>query len=179
MVVTIGPAEDGPRSKVTVQDALRVLEAAQVANAGHFVVVSEPGAKNDGPLAGISAFFSSLFSGGSVAQDAYLIDSVVESDLTFTVIKTGSTEGVDDASQDTSNLVVSAEGASDTGGKVNVAPIENLLLNCLLLLPFPVSIQNQKPCRISCGGWVSILTELPQSTPFWQYSARRLSQAWV
>jgi hypothetical protein len=75
--------------------------------------------------------------------------------------------------------VVSAEGASDTGGKVNVVPIENLLLNCLLLLPFPVSIQNQKPCRISCGGWVSILTELPQSTPFWQYSAGRLSQAWV
>jgi hypothetical protein len=127
VVVTIGPAEDGPRSKVTVEDALRVLEAAQVANAGHFIVVSEPGAKNDGPLAGISAFFSSLFSGGSVAQDAYLIDSVVESDLTFTVIKTGSTEGVDDASQDTSNLVVSAEGASDTGGKVSKIQIASVV----------------------------------------------------
>lgn len=97
-----------------------MLEAAELANAGHFVVVCKSGAgsSNEGPLSGISTFFSNLFNRGLASGDADIIERVVETDLNFTVIKTGSTEGVDDYSPETSNLVVAAEGASDTGGKV-------------------------------------------------------------
>jgi len=122
VVVTVGPVEDGPRGQVSVDDALRVLEAAQLANVNHFVAVYEPGTGivADGPLAGIASFFSNLFGRGAGAKDdMYLLDSLAETDLNYTFIRTPSTEGVDDYSPSTSNLVVAAEGVSDASGKVN------------------------------------------------------------
>lgn len=124
VVVTVGPGEDGPRAKVAVEDAIRVLEAAQFANAGHFVAVYVPGVgvAADGPLAAISGFFSNLFNRGAsgLLDDGDLIDRIVDTNLNFTFIRAGSTEGVDDYSLETSNLVVAAEGASDAGGKVKL-----------------------------------------------------------
>jgi hypothetical protein len=123
VVVTIGPVEDGPRGQVSVNDALKVLEAAQLANVNHFVAVYESGAGSvaDGPLAGISSFFSNLFNrgAGGAKNDTDLLDSLVETDLKYTFIRTPSTEGIDDYSPSTSNLVIAAEGASDASGKVN------------------------------------------------------------
>ena len=37
-MVSIGPTEDGPSSKVTTTDALNVIEAAKLANVNHIVV---------------------------------------------------------------------------------------------------------------------------------------------
>lgn len=123
VVVTVGPVEDGPRGQVSVNDALRVIEAAQLANVNHFVAVYEPGTGSvaDGPLAGISSFFSNLFNRGTggAKDDMDLLYSLVETDLKYTFIRTPSTEGVDDYSPSTSNLVVAAEGVSDSSGKVN------------------------------------------------------------
>ena len=123
VVVTVGPVEDGPRGQVSVDDALKVVEAAQLANVNHFVAVYESGAGGvaDGPLAGISSFFSNLFSGraGGAKDDTYLLDRLVETDLKYTFVRTPSTEGVDDYSPSTSNLVIAAEGVSDASGKVN------------------------------------------------------------
>eukprot|EP01018_Ginkgo_biloba_P034170 Gb_02666 [translate_table: standard] len=66
-VVAIGPTENGPRSKVTTNDALCVIEAAKLANVRHVVIVyeSDGASANDGVLAGISSFFSNLFTGKS------------------------------------------------------------------------------------------------------------------
>ncbi|KAG0568134.1 hypothetical protein KC19_7G189000 [Ceratodon purpureus] len=101
----------GPRRQVLVDDALKVLEAAQMANVNHFVAVYESGAVSvaDGPLAGA----------GGAKDETYLLDSLVETDLKYTFIRTPSTEGVDDYSSTTSNLVIAAEGASDASGKVS------------------------------------------------------------
>lgn len=76
----------------------------------------------DGPLAAISGFFNNLFNRGAsgLLDDGDLIDRIVDTNLNFTFIRAGSTEGVDDYSLETSNLVVAAEGASDAGGKVKL-----------------------------------------------------------
>ena len=65
--------------------------------------------------------FSNLFSrgAGGAKDETYLLDSLVETDLKYTFIRTPSTEGVDDYSSSTSNLVIAAEGASDASGKVS------------------------------------------------------------
>ncbi|XP_024379714.1 protein PLASTID TRANSCRIPTIONALLY ACTIVE 16, chloroplastic [Physcomitrium patens] len=135
VVVTVGPVEDGPRSEVSVDDALRVLEAAQIANVSHFVAVYESGAGTaaDGPLAGISSFFSNLFSGGAggAKDDAHLLDSLVETDMKYTFIRSPSTEGVDDYSPSTSNLVIAGEGASDASGKVSKIQVASVVAAAL------------------------------------------------
>ncbi|KAG0604947.1 hypothetical protein M758_9G021200 [Ceratodon purpureus] len=135
VVVTVGPGEDGPRGQVSVDDALKVLEAAQMANVNHFVAVYESGAGSvaDGPLAGISSFFSNLFSrgAGGAKDDTYLLDSLVETDLKYTFIRTPSTEGVDDYSSSTSNLVIAAEGASDASGKVSKIQVASVVAAAL------------------------------------------------
>ncbi|KAJ7558637.1 hypothetical protein O6H91_04G049400 [Diphasiastrum complanatum] len=135
IVVTVGPTEDGPRAKVTPSDALRVIEAAKLANVGHLVVVSEAGTGvvNDGPFAGISAFFRNLFIQDSEASTEDLIDGIVESDLTFTFIRTSSTEGIDDYSLETENLVLLTEGIPDAGrGKVSKAQIASVVAGVFL-----------------------------------------------
>jgi len=135
VVVTVGPVEDGPRGQVSVDDALRVLEAAQVANVNHVVAVYEPGTGRiaDGPLAGITSFFSLLFSSriGGRKNDTDLLDSLAETDLSYTFIRAPATEGVDDYSPSTSNLVVAAEGISDSSGKVSKVQVATVVAAAL------------------------------------------------
>ncbi|KAL3678697.1 hypothetical protein R1sor_021653 [Riccia sorocarpa] len=121
VVVTIGPSEDGPRAKVSTDDALRVLEAASLSKAAHFVLVSDPGkgvAVDNGPLAGITSFFSGLFNKNTEASEAEVIEQIVESGLTYTIVKVGSTDGVDDYAPELGNVIIEAEGASDPSAKV-------------------------------------------------------------
>ncbi|KAG6550430.1 hypothetical protein Mapa_008393 [Marchantia paleacea] len=131
VVVTVGPTEDGPRSKVTTDDALRVLEAAALSNTAHFVLVSDPGqgpaADNGNPLAGISSFFSNLFNKNTEASETEVVDKIVESGLTYTIIRAGSTDGVDDYAPDGGNLVVEAEGASDPSFKVSKIQVASVV----------------------------------------------------
>lgn len=109
----------------------------------HFVAVYESGAGSvvDGPLAGISSFFSNLFNrgAGGAKNDTDLLDSLVETDLKYTFIRTPSTEGIDDYSPSTSNLVIAAEGASDASGKVNNLAPENLSLLINVGLSYPLT----------------------------------------
>ncbi|BBN20102.1 hypothetical protein MPTK1_8g16460 [Marchantia polymorpha subsp. ruderalis] len=131
VVVTIGPTEDGPRSKVTTDDALRVLEAAALSNAAHFVLVSDPGqgpaSDNGNPLAGISFFFSNLFKKNTEPSETEVVDKIVESGLTYTIIRAGSTDGIDDYAPDGGNLVVEAEGASDPSFKVSKIQVASVV----------------------------------------------------
>jgi hypothetical protein len=121
VVVTVGPTEDGPLGKVTRDDAARVLEAATLSNAAHFVLVTEPGtgvSADNGPLARLFGLFSKVFSKGSELSDSDLVDKIVETSLPYTIIKAASTDGVDDYAPESGNLVVEAEGALDPSAKV-------------------------------------------------------------
>ncbi|KAJ7567066.1 hypothetical protein O6H91_02G131000 [Diphasiastrum complanatum] len=135
VVVTVGPTEDGPQAKVTASDALRVVEAAKLANIGHLVVVSVAGTGivDNGPFAGITAFFGNLLSRGSEASTEDLINGIVESDLTFTFIRTSSTEAIDDFSPESDNLVLLTEGIPDEGrGKVSKAQVASVVAGVFL-----------------------------------------------
>lgn len=129
VVVTVGPTEDGPLGKVTRDDALRVLEAATLSNAGHFVLVTEPGtgvSADDGPLAGLAALFGNLFSKGAEISESGLVDKLLETNLPYTFIKAASTDGVDDYCPEGGNLVVEAEGAADPSAKVRSVALSKL-----------------------------------------------------
>lgn len=111
-VVSIGPTEDGPSSKVTTADALNVIEAAKLANVNHIVVVYESDGASSNVLDGISSFFSNLF-GKSEISLAELIERIVEMGLSYTILKASSTD--DFISE---NLVLKAEGSADVNNKV-------------------------------------------------------------
>lgn len=114
VVLALGSSENGPRGKMSNQDALRILEAAKLANSSHFVLVSSKG----GSSGGGGGFFSNFFGGGGGAvSDKGLVDKLAESGLTYTVVRAGP-DGESEG-----NLVVEAEGTALTG-KVsgNVAP---------------------------------------------------------
>jgi hypothetical protein len=110
IVLALGSTENGPKARLTAQDGLRVLEAAQLANSSHFVLISSKG----GSSGGGGGFFGNLFGGGGAVNDKGLVDKIAKSGLTYTVVRAaadGESEG---------NLVVAAEGAA-LGGKVSAA----------------------------------------------------------
>lgn len=112
VVVTIGPTEDGPKSKVTFEDASNVVEAAKLANITNLVVVYEPGTGGtvDNPLVGLASFFTELFSKPVAVSLSELLNQIVESDLNYTLLKTSPTEGVDDISPVVQNIDLRKEG---------------------------------------------------------------------
>eukprot|EP00271_Cylindrocystis_brebissonii_P013276 TRINITY_DN32999_c0_g1_i1.p1 TRINITY_DN32999_c0_g1~~TRINITY_DN32999_c0_g1_i1.p1 ORF type:complete len:594 (+),score=143.11 TRINITY_DN32999_c0_g1_i1:93-1874(+) len=118
VVVTLGPAEFGSNGKIAASDAVVVLEAAKLAKVANFVLVSSTSSSSvgEGPVNFFAKLFS-FFSGGKGASLTVpqLVDRIVESDITYTLIQTGSTEGVSDGYGATSNIIVSNEGAGLTG----------------------------------------------------------------
>ncbi|KAL2488952.1 plastid transcriptionally active 16 [Forsythia ovata] len=114
VVVTIGPAENGPGAGVSTTDALQVIQAAQLANVGHVAIVYDESsivASTYNVLDGISSFFNNLFSGSQPLTMAEFLQKLIETDVTYTLIKTKLTE--DFSPESSYNIVVSAEGSAD------------------------------------------------------------------
>ncbi|CAI9106847.1 OLC1v1006080C1 [Oldenlandia corymbosa var. corymbosa] len=129
VVVTIGPKEDGPAAEVTTNDALQVIEAAQLAKVGHVAVVYDDSSFSTSTynvLDGITSFFGNLFSKSPPLTIPEFLEKLVETDLSYTLIKTNLTE--DYLPESSYNLVVSAEGTSgSTDYKVSKSQIASLV----------------------------------------------------
>lgn len=117
VVVTIGPAENGPSVEVTTSDALKVIQAAELANVGHVAIIydgSSMNASTNNVLDGIQSFFGNLFSRSTPLTIPELLQKIVETDLRYTLIKTKLTE--DFLPESSYNIVVTAEGSVDVNG---------------------------------------------------------------
>ncbi|ERN08013.1 hypothetical protein AMTRI_Chr08g203370 [Amborella trichopoda] len=113
-VVTIGPSENGPSSAVDYSDALQIMNAAQLAGVKHVVVICDSNpfvASTYNVLDGISTFFSNFFGGNQCLTLQDFLSKVVETDVSYTVVKAGLTE--DFLPESSYNVVVSCEGSSD------------------------------------------------------------------
>ncbi|XP_075503887.1 protein PLASTID TRANSCRIPTIONALLY ACTIVE 16, chloroplastic [Primulina tabacum] len=113
VVVTIGPAENGPTSEVTVSDAIQVIQASQLANVGHVTIIYDgtPSvASTYNVLDGITSFFSNIFSRTQPPTVVELLQKLVETDFSYTLIKTKLTE--DFSPERSYNVVVLAEGSA-------------------------------------------------------------------
>ncbi|TVU18584.1 hypothetical protein EJB05_34691 [Eragrostis curvula] len=117
VVVTVGPAEQGPEGgAVTAEDALRVVQAADLASVAHVVVVYDEGgaASTGNVLDGFTSFFSNLFSRVQTLSLDDFLAKVVETDVRYTLVKASLT---DDYSPESSySLVVAKEGTSSIPG---------------------------------------------------------------
>lgn len=120
VVVTIGPAEKGPEGRgvsVTTDDALRVVQAADLASVAHVVVVYDEGASGLGGggstynvLDGFASFFSNLFSRVETLTLSQFLAKVVETDVRYTLVKASL---IDDYTPESSyGLVLAKEGGS-------------------------------------------------------------------
>ena len=112
VVVTIGPAENGPTSEVTTSDAAQVIQAAQLAGVGHVAIIydgSLVSASTYNVLDGISSFFSNLFSKSQPLTVPEFLQKVVEAGVSYTLIKTQLTE--DYSPESSYNVVVLPEGS--------------------------------------------------------------------
>lgn len=118
VVVTIGPGENGPAANVTTDDALQIIQAAQLAGVSHVAVVYDSsGTTFSGPsstynvLDGITSFFSnfsSLFTRSQPLGISKFLLKVVETDVSYTLIKAALTEDYSD--ENSHGIVVSKEG---------------------------------------------------------------------
>ncbi|XP_059660798.1 protein PLASTID TRANSCRIPTIONALLY ACTIVE 16, chloroplastic [Cornus florida] len=131
VVVTIGPFENGPTTEVTTSDALQVIEAAQLAGVGHVAIVYDGSimtASTYNVIDGISTFFGNLFSRSQPLTMIEFLQKVVETDVSYTLIKTRLTE--DFSPESSYNVVVSAEGSVATNDyKVPKSKIASLVAN--------------------------------------------------
>ncbi|CAK9166297.1 unnamed protein product [Ilex paraguariensis] len=113
VVVTIGPAENGPTTEVTTSDALQVIQAAQLAGVGHVAIVYDGTLMNSSTynvLDGLSSFFNNLFSRSQPLTLSEFLQKLVETDVSYTLIKTRLTE--DFSTESSYNVVVTAEGSA-------------------------------------------------------------------
>ncbi|KAJ9146701.1 hypothetical protein P3X46_028934 [Hevea brasiliensis] len=111
VVVTIGPAENGPTSEVSTSDALKVIQAAQLSGVGHVAIIYDSnaaGASTYNVLDGFTSFFNNLFSQSQPLSIPEFLQKVIETDVSYTFIKTSLTE--DFSPESSYNVVVSAEG---------------------------------------------------------------------
>lgn len=114
VVVTIGPMEDGPTSEVSTSDALQVIQAAQLAGVGHVAIIYDgntTAASTYNVLDGVSSFFNNLFSRNQPLTVPEFLQKVIETDVSYTFIKTSLTE--DFSPESSYNVVVSAEASVD------------------------------------------------------------------
>lgn len=113
VVVTIGPAENGPSAEVSTSDALQVVQAAQLAGVGHVAVIYDDNSAVSSTynvLDGISSFFNNLFSRSQPLTIQEFLQKLIETDVAYTFIKTNLT---DDFSPESSyNVVVLGEGSA-------------------------------------------------------------------
>ncbi|GKV32947.1 hypothetical protein SLEP1_g41509 [Rubroshorea leprosula] len=115
VVVTIGPGENGPTTEVSTLDALQVIQAAQLAGVGHVAIIYDGNtatASTYNVLDGITSFFSNLFSQSQPLTVPEFLQKVIETDVSYTFIKTSLTE--DFLPESSYNVVVSAEGTVAT-----------------------------------------------------------------
>lgn len=111
VVVTIGPSENGPSAEISAADALQVIRAAELANVAHVAIVydgSSGAASTNNVLDGIQLFFNNLFAKSQPLTIVEFLQTLVETDLSYTLIKTKLTE--DFSPESAYNVVVSAEG---------------------------------------------------------------------
>ncbi|KAG5515209.1 hypothetical protein RHGRI_036297 [Rhododendron griersonianum] len=131
VVVTVGPAENGPATEVTTEDAAQVIQAAQFAGVGHVAIIYDEAATAStyNVLDGISSFFGNLFSRSQPLTVPELLQKVVEAgDVSYTLIKTRLTE--DFSPESSYNVVVSAEGSAGANDyKVAKSQIASLVAN--------------------------------------------------
>ena len=110
LVVTLG--DDG----VTTQQVSFIIAAASLANVSNFVLVAPSGAAGREP----SGFFSKLFAFFTgKGKDAVSLDDLIEqlaaTEIAYTVIKSGSLEGVPDTFATFSNVEIEPEGTVVAG----------------------------------------------------------------
>ncbi|KAI4334561.1 hypothetical protein L6164_019238 [Bauhinia variegata] len=113
VVVTIGPAENGPTTEVSASDALQVVQAAQLAGVGHVAIIYDrntAGTLTYNVLDGISSFFNNLFSRSQPLTVQEFLQKVIETNLNYTFIKTSLTD--DFSTESSYNVVVLGEGSS-------------------------------------------------------------------
>nr|GMD14132.1 protein plastid transcriptionally active 16, chloroplastic [Ipomoea batatas] len=112
VVVTIGPFENGPTKEVTASDALQVIQAAELAGVGHVAIVYDGSASSStyNVLDGITSFFNTLFSRSQPLTLQEFLQKIIETNISYTLIKTSLTE--DFAPESSYNVVVSAEGTT-------------------------------------------------------------------
>ncbi|XP_057483924.1 protein PLASTID TRANSCRIPTIONALLY ACTIVE 16, chloroplastic-like [Actinidia eriantha] len=131
VVVTIGPAENGPTSEVTTSDAAQVIQAAQLAGVGHVAIIYDGSFLSSSTynvLDGISSFFSNLFSKSQPLTVPEFLQKVVEAGVSYTLIKTRLTE--DYSPESSYNVVVSPEGSGVANDyKVAQSQIASLVAN--------------------------------------------------
>ncbi|KAK4849952.1 hypothetical protein QYF36_002389 [Acer negundo] len=113
VVVTIGPAENGPTAAVSTSDALQVIEAVQLAGVGHVAIIYDEnitGQSTYNVIDGLSSFFNNLFSRSQPLTVPELLQKLIKTDVRYTFIKTSLTE--DFSPESSYNVVVSAEGSA-------------------------------------------------------------------
>jgi hypothetical protein len=101
---------------VTTDDALRVVQAADLAGVAHVVVVYDVGAAGfsgasaNSVLDGFTSFFSNLFSRVQTMPVSEFLSKVVQTDVNYTVVKASLT---DDYNPESSyGLVLAKEDSS-------------------------------------------------------------------
>ncbi|CAO2168666.1 unnamed protein product [Urochloa humidicola] len=154
VVVTVGSAEKGPEGGgVTTDEALRVVQAADLASATHVVVVYDEGGSGGGStynvLDGFTSFFNNLFSRVQTLTLSQFLAKVVETDVSYTLVKASLT---DDYSPESSYaLVLAKEGASPSAtstadtGKVSKSKIAALVADVFA----NVSVAENKVVEVS------------------------------
>ncbi|CAN4101787.1 unnamed protein product [Withania somnifera] len=131
VVVTIGKGEDGPTTDVTTTGAVQVIQAAQLAGVGHVAIVYDESSSVGSTysvLDGITSFFNNLFSKSQALTLTEFLQKIVETDLSYTLIKTSLTE--DFSPESSYKVVVSAEGSAGADAyKVGKSQIAKLVVD--------------------------------------------------
>ncbi|GAB4860109.1 hypothetical protein Ancab_011587 [Ancistrocladus abbreviatus] len=131
VVVTIGPTENGATAEVTTLDAIRVVEAAELAGVSHVAIICDESGVSGSTynvLDGISSFFNNLFSKTQPLTVPEFLQKVIETDVRYTFIKTRLAD--DFLPESSYNVVVASEGsAGATDYKVTKSRMASLVAN--------------------------------------------------
>ncbi|CAM0957230.1 unnamed protein product [Alopecurus aequalis] len=173
VVITVGPAEKGPEGGVvTTDDALRVVQAADLAGVAHVVVVYDEGASGlngaskNSVLNGFTSFFSNLFSRVQTLSVSDFLSKVVETDVNYTLVKTSLT---DDYNPESSYGLVLAKEDSSTTSSTDTGKVSKLQIASLVADVFSnVEIAENKVVEVSTSSLgtskptVEALTGIPE-----------------
>ncbi|CAI6006158.1 unnamed protein product [Closterium sp. NIES-65] len=135
VVVTLGRAENGAGSAgvVSPQDALDLLRAAEAARAGQYVLLTDfaqgSGARDGSVVSSMLAFLGSI--GRRGVSYSGLATALADSEISYSIVRTGFCDGVPDSFMARSQLVVGAEGSIKSGkiSRVQVAQLVAALLS--------------------------------------------------
>lgn len=119
---------------MTASDALQVIQAADLAGVGHVAIVCDGSSiATNNVLDGISSFFNNLFSRSQPLTIAEFIQGLVETDISYTLIKAKLTE--DYLLESSYNVVVSAEGSGDSTNDYKVMScMRDIVYSSLIIL---------------------------------------------